>query len=242
MQRIDVFDTPELLTAAAGELFFELGHQAINERGRFNALLSGGSTPRAVYQWLARHGEMLDWQHVRLFFGDERCVPPDHVDSNYRMAHEAMLDTLEHAGVKTFRIPGEMAPDVAAANYEATLRAEFTELPRFDLVFLGLGADAHTASLFPHTKAIGENDRWFVANYAASQGQWRITATPPVINNARVIAFLVTGAGKADAVESVINGPRDAHVYPAQIVQPWNGDVRWMLDVDAARRVSGKHS
>ncbi len=235
--QIDVFETAEMLAAAAGELFFELAHKAIAERGRFDALLSGGSTPRAVYQWLAEHGDMLDWQRVRLFFGDERPVPPDHADSNYRMAKEAMLDKLDNYGVTAYRIEAEWPPDEAAARYEATLKAMFPgDFPRFDLVYLGLGADAHTASLFPNTRAIHEEERWFVANEVTPE-EWRITATPPVLNSARQIAFLVTGASKAEAVQQVIEGERLINIYPAQIVAPYHGSVRWMLDTAAASRL-----
>jgi 6-phosphogluconolactonase len=236
--QIDVFETAEMLAAAAGELFFELAHKAIHERGRFDALLSGGSTPRAVYQWLAEHGDLLDWHRVRLFFGDERPVPPDHADSNYRMAKEAMLDALDNYGVTAYRIEAEWPPDDAAARYEATLRTIFPgDFPRFDLVYLGLGTDAHTASLFPNTKAIHEEERWFVAN-EVQPDEWRITATPPVINNARLIAFLVTGESKAEPVQQVIEGERLINIYPAQIVAPYHGSVRWMLDRDAAAKLS----
>jgi 6-phosphogluconolactonase len=235
--QIDVFETAEMLAAAAGELFFELAHKAIGERGRFDALLSGGSTPRAVYQWLAEHGDMLDWQRVRLFFGDERPVPPDHADSNYRMAKEAMLDALDHYGVRAYRIEAEWPPHEAAARYEATLKTMFSgDFPRFDLAYLGLGTDAHTASLFPNTRAIHEEERWFVAN-EVQPDEWRITATPPVINNARQIAFLVTGASKAEPVQQVIEGERLINIYPAQIVAPYHGHVRWMLDQAAASRL-----
>ena len=232
--QIDVFETAEMLAAAAGELFFELAHKSIDERGWFDALLSGGSTPRAVYQWLAEHGDLLDWHRVRLFFGDERPVPPDHADSNYRMAKEAMLDALDNYGVTTYRIEAEWPPQEAAARYEESLKAIFPgDFPRFDLVYLGLGADAHTASLFPNTKAIHEQERWFVAN-EVQPDEWRIMATPPVINNARQIAFLVTGASKAGPVRQVIEGERLVNIYPAQIVAPYHGDVRWMLDGAAA--------
>lgn len=235
--QIDVFETGEMLAAAAGELFFELAHKAIHERGWFDALLSGGSTPRAVYQWLAEHGDMLDWHRVRLFFGDERPVPPDHADSNYRMAKEAMLDALDHYGVTTYRIEAEWPPHEAAARYGATLKTMFPgDFPRFDLAYLGLGADAHTASLFPNTRAIYEEERWFVAN-EVQPDEWRITATPPVINNARQIAFLVTGASKAEAVRQVLEAERLINIYPAQIVAPYHGHVRWMLDQAAASRL-----
>lgn len=240
--QIDVFETAEMLAAAAGELFFELAHKAIDERGWFNALLSGGSTPRAVYQWLAEHGDMLDWHLVRLFFGDERPVPPHHADSNYRMAKEAMLDALDNYGVTAYRIEAEWPPHDAAARYEATLKTMFPgDFPRFDLVYLGLGNDAHTASLFPNTKAIHEQERWFMANEVKPDA-WRITATPPVLNNARQIAFLVTGESKAEAVQQVIKGNRMINIYPAQIVAPYHGKVRWMLDAAAASRLQRSQS
>lgn len=239
MLQVDIFDTLEMLAASAGELFVEMAHNAIRDGGVFNALLSGGSTPRAAYQWLAEHGDLLDWRRVRLFFGDERCVPPEHIDSNYRMVRESMLDALDGLGVTTYRIAGELPPVEAAARYEAILRTLFEGTPRFDLVLLGLGADAHTASLFPGTRAIHEEESWVVADFVESFDAWRITVTPGLINNARMIAFLVSGESKAEAVNNVLNGERLINIYPAQIVQPAWGDVRWMLDRDAARLLPG---
>ncbi len=238
MLQVDVFDTPEVLAASAGELFIELAHRTIKDGKNFNALLSGGNTPRAVYQWLAEHGDLLDWRRVRLFFGDERCVPPEHSDSNYRMVRESMLDALDGLGETTYRIAGELPPEEAARRYEAILRSLFEGTPQFDLVLLGLGADAHTASLFPGTRAIHEEEAWVVANLIESLDAWRITVTPPLLNNARMIAFLVSGEGKAEAVKRVLKGERLINLYPAQIVQPTWGDVRWMLDRGAARLLS----
>lgn len=237
MPQIDVYDTPELLAASAGELFVELAHQAIQDSGTFNALLSGGTTPRAVYRWLAEHGEMLDWHRVRLFFGDERCVPPEHPDSNYRMVRESMLDALDGLGVTTYRIPAEYPPAEAASRYETLLRSLFDGTPVFDLVLLGLGADAHTASLFPGTQAIHEEQAWVVAHYIESVAAWRITVTPPLLNNAKTVAFIVSGEGKAAAVEAVLRGGHAVDVYPAQVIQPLNGSLRWLLDIDAAKLI-----
>ena len=237
MPQIDVYDSPDLLAASAGELFFELAHRAIRETGTFSALLSGGTTPRAVYRWLAEHGDMLDWHRVRLFFGDERCVPPGHPDSNYRMVRESMLDVLDNLGVTTYRIPAEYPPEEASSRYETLLRSLFDGTPVFDLVLLGLGADAHTASLFPGTTAIHEEQAWVLAHYIESVAAWRITVTPPLLNNARVVAFIVSGESKSAAVDAVLHGGRAVDIYPAQIIQPVRGDLRWLLDKDAAKLI-----
>jgi 6-phosphogluconolactonase len=235
---LDIYDTPEQLAVAAGEAFVQAATQAIAARGRFEAMLSGGTTPRAVYRWLAAHRELVDWSRVSLSFGDERSVPPDHADSNYRMAREALLDALDGTGVDVLRIAGELPPHEAAAQYEANVRSRFPSgPPRFDLVFLGLGDDAHTASLFPGTAVIYERDAWFVAHDVEGKG-WRITATPPLINAARQVVFLVSGKGKARAVWNVLRGGRDLDRYPAQVIEPASGNLRWLLDSDAARFVA----
>lgn len=239
MPTIEVYENPDTLAVAAGELFITLGREAIATRGAYDVLLSGGSTPRAIYTWIGQQKDALDWSKVRLFFGDERCVSPDHADSNYRMTRETMLDALADSGLTVYRIEAERDPAEAAAAYDATLRDIFGTSPAFDLVYLGIGADSHTASLFPHTPALQEKSAWFVANYAPAQQAWRITGTAPLLNTGHVTAFVISGKGKAEAVNSILNGPRDTDTYPAQLIQPTSDDVRWLLDREAASVVKG---
>ncbi|MCU0464163.1 MAG: 6-phosphogluconolactonase [Anaerolineae bacterium] len=226
-------DVPSV-AAAAGELFIAQAKAAIAERGIFHGVLSGGSTPRAVHAWLAERAEDVDWAHVHLWFGDERTVPADHAGSNVGMAYETLIDRLPGARPHVHPMRGDLPPSEAADHYEAELRAVFgDEMPRFDLVFLGLGDDAHTASLFPHTQALSEASRWAVANFVPKLDTWRITLTVPVINRARTVAFLVTGAGKAQALHSVLHGEHDPDRYPAQLIRP-DGGMVWLVDVAAA--------
>ena len=197
-------------------------------------VLAGGSTPKAAYEILARdYAEAIDWGRVHAFFGDERTVPPDHEDSNYRMAREALLDHVPVGGVH--RIRGELPPDEAAASYEGELRAFFEgeDPPRFDLILLGLGEDGHTASLFPETSALEVTDRLVVANPVLKLDTTRITLTAPVLNAAHDVSFLVAGGGKAEALKEVIEGDADPRAYPAKLVGP-PGGLTWMVDRAAA--------
>lgn len=235
---IQRYPTSLALAAAAGELFVELAHEAIAERGVFHAALSGGSTPRAIHAWLAEHAYELDWSQVHLWFGDERCVPADHPDSNYKMARETLLDALDIPIDNIHPMRGEFNPPQAADIYESDLRSTFPEeLPRFDFIFLGLGDDGHTASLFPHTKALHETERWVTANHVIKLGVWRLTLTAPVINHARVITFLVVGANKADALHAILHGDYQPDDYPAQMIHPTAGRLVWLVDEAAAARL-----
>src|SRR5690606_983517 len=171
------------------------------------------------------------------FWGDERTVPPDHPDSNYRMAKEALLDFVALPASNVHRISGELEPARAAAEYEQTLRSFFAKRAgktRFDLILLGMGDDGHTASLFPDTEALNETERLVVANHVPKLDTWRITLTAPIINDAAHVAFLVAGAGKAAVLKRVLQGPRQPHKLPSQLIQPVDGELVWLLDKAAA--------
>ncbi|CAA9432117.1 MAG: 6-phosphogluconolactonase, eukaryotic type, partial [uncultured Rubrobacteraceae bacterium] len=203
--------------------------EAIAERGRFAVALAGGSTPKATYEVLARdHAGGVDWPNVHVFFGDERTVPPDHGDSNYRMAREALLDHVPVGFVHRMR--GELPPDEAAASYEGELNEFFGgEPPALDLVMLGIGEDGHTASLFPQTPALEATDRLVVANPVPKLKTTRLTLTAPVLNVARQVVFLVAGEGKAEALAEILEGDADPRAYPAKLVRPPGGPT-WMVD------------
>jgi 6-phosphogluconolactonase len=222
--------------------------EAIAAHGRFAVALSGGSTPRATYALLATEefASRVDWSHVHIFWGDERCVPPDHSDSNYRMACEALLDHVPLSARNVHRIRGEMNPEEAAADYERVLRSFFARqsrgkgigderpVPRFDLVLLGMGEDGHTASLFPGTAVLQEGTRWVVAHCVEKLGAWRVTLTLVAINAAARVVFVVSGASKAERLQQVLAGPYPSDVLPAQLVRPGSGHLLWMVDEAAA--------
>ncbi len=221
---------------ALAEYFVATAQRAIAERGRFTVALSGGNTPRAAYQLLATDPlrAILPWSDVFIYFGDERCVPPDDERSNYRMAREAFLDAVPIPRANIARMQGEVDPGVAANEYASILRAGLGGAPRLDLVMLGLGEDGHTASLFPGIAQDVEVDSLVEAAYAQSQAMWRITITPKLINAARRVVFAIEGSAKARALAAVYEGPRDPMTYPAQLVQPSSGELTWLVDEAAA--------
>lgn len=235
---VRVFETvPELMRAAAGEVVRGAA-KAVQERGLFTWALSGGSTPRDLYRLLTTppYNDQLPWSAMHVFWGDERHVPPDDADSNFRMAREAMLDAVPLPAANIHRIHAE-EPDagVAAKAYETELRGFFHlapgEWPRFDLILLGLGKDAHTASLFPGGEAVHESERMVVAPWVEAQNTFRITLTAPVLNHARLTVFLAAGDDKAEPLRAVLEGARDPERYPAQIVE---GNRLWLVDRAAA--------
>jgi 6-phosphogluconolactonase len=231
---VEVYENPEGLAGAAAGEFAARAAEVIEERGRFTVVLAGGSTPKATYDILARdYAGRIDWSKVHVFFGDERSVPPDDDDSNYKMAREALLDHVPIGSVH--RMQGELPPDDAAAAYEEELRGFFgpDELPKFDLILLGIGGDGHTASLFPETSALEVHDRLVVANPVLKLETTRITLTVPVLNAAHAVYFLVAGEGKADALAHILGGDADPRAYPASLIQPQEGPT-WMLDQQAA--------
>lgn len=226
------------LADAAARRFVAAAGDAIAARGQFIVALSGGSTPRDTYLRLATEALVSNvmWSRVQVLWGDERCVPPDHVESNYRMARETLLDRVPVPPANVHRIHGEGDPATAARDYEATLRA-LLQTPagaRIDLVLLGLGEDGHTASLFPGSAAVREQTRWVMATRAAPTSMWRITLTPAIINSAAEVLFLVSGAAKAGILRRVLEGPRGSQELPAQAIAPSSGRVRWCVDAAAA--------
>lgn len=243
---VRTFPDVEAVSEAAAREFVDRAREAVAARGRFTAALSGGSTPRRLYQLLAGPplGDQVDWGRVEVFWGDERCVPPDDKDSNYRMAREALLDRVPIPPDHVHRMEAERPDrDAAARDYEATLARAFGvapggEPPAFDLVLLGLGPDGHTASLFPHTTALDETQRWVVANHVPKLGADRLTLTVRVLNRAREVLFLVAGADKAEPLAGVLEGPPDPRRLPAQLVRPANGRLVWFVDRQAAARLT----
>ena len=229
-----VFENPRELARAAAQMFAEESAKNIREKGSFAVALAGGSTPKALYELLAtEYRDALEWEEVHAFFGDERTVPPDHEDSNYRMAYEVLLSRVPVGSVH--RMCGELDPREAATLYEQELRTFFNGTPRFDLVLLGIGEDGHTASLFPGTPALDVTDRFVVENPVEKLGTVRLTLTAPAINAARRIVFLVAGEGKAGALEKILESDTNPHEYPAKLVRPKGGAATWMVDRAAAR-------
>jgi len=238
---VQVFDDPEQVAREAAGLFVRLSIEAISTRGSFSVALSGGSTPRRIYELLASddYRTQVSWPSVHVFFGDERTVPPDHADSNYRMANETMLSLVPVPAKNVHRMNGVGDAAASASEYESELRAFFGDLawPRLDLVMLGMGDDGHTASLFPGSAALEEQQAWVVANWVEKFQTWRITLTAPAINAARRVLFLVTGAGKADRLREVLKGERDPARLPSQLIQPRDGTLEWLVDRAAAAKL-----
>lgn len=220
------------------DYFLDIGQTALTDRGKFHVALSGGNTPRAAFELLGKEprAEEISWSDVFIYWGDERCVPPDDEQSNYLMAKKAFLDEVAIPEENVHRMRGEIDPKEAAAEYAALLRT-LGDPPRFDLVLLGMGPDGHTASLFPGTPPETDNDALVRAVYAQSQQMWRVTVTPKVINNARNVIFALEGEEKAEIFESVYAGPRDSTTWPSQIVHPASGRLIWLADEAAAKRV-----
>ena len=242
---IRVQDDEHSLAEDVADLFLWLAEQAMqSETGLFRVALSGGSTPRLLYARLADSSlGTLQWERVRFYFGDERCVPPNHPDSNFRLAEEALFRPRSIRPEHVFRMAGEAeSAEQAALAYERLLREQFQapapRWPSFDLMLLGLGADGHTASLFPHTPSLREQHRAVVASEAPSGIRQRLTVTVPVINHAQTILFMVSGAAKAGAVRSVLEDrAADPTHYPAKLIRPVRGRLLWFLDRHAASQL-----
>lgn len=245
-------DAAELALKSA-QLFARLADQYVLGDGRFSVVLSGGSTPRAMLQVLAQEPfvSTVPWASIFFFWGDERCVAPDHADSNFHMADEALLAHVPVPRENIFRIPAEQPdPHKAAQEYSETLRQFFVagyvapksaplkSFPRFDLVWLGVGLDGHTASLFPETTALKANKDIAVENYVEKLNAHRVTLTAATLNNARNIAFLVAGADKAATLKQVIEDtPQQPQHFPSQLIKPANGTLLWMVDEAAASQL-----
>ena len=245
---IRVYGNSQELALEAAKDFARLADQYVVGLGRFTAVLSGGSTPRAMFSLLTEQpfSKSVPWESIYFFWGDERAVPPTHSGSNYRMANEALLSRVPVPPENIFRIPAELDDrERAAREYSETIRqffsggsapgtAPLSAWPRFDLVLLGMGSDAHTASLFPRTAALKISDQIAAANYVQKLNTHRITLTATTINNARNVTFLVAGEDKGQALKSVIEGPADPDLYPGQLIQPRSGRLTYLVDEEAA--------
>ena len=245
---ITIYPDSEHWVAGVADFIVGLAAETIAERGRFTLALSGGNTPRSVYARLATpdYLDRIDWSRVLVFFGDERCVPPEDPRSNYHMARSALFDHVPLPAANIHRIRGEDEPDQAAAAYAAELQDTFggdavaggPPPDGFDLILLGLGSNGHTASLFPGLAVVTESVHWVMAQYVEVVSTWRVTLTPVVINAAHHVAFLVAGAEKAEIMQKVLEGPHQPVVLPAQIIRPARGELRWLVDAAAAANLS----
>lgn len=237
-----VFQTPEEVALNAAGRFVTFAAGSVTETGRFSVALAGGSTPRRLYELLATpaFSRRIAWSKVHIFFGDERPVPHDHPDSNFRLAYDALLSQVPIPAENVHRIEGAGDAEGNAQDYERELKEFFqgTQRPGFDLVLLGKGKDGHTASLFPQSTALSEKDRWVVANWVDSLGTYRLTLTAPSINAAAHVDFLVTGEDKAPTLARVLDGPVDPDELPAQLIKPEAGELTWLVDVYAASKLN----
>jgi 6-phosphogluconolactonase len=235
---IRVLENVKEVARAAANCFVDIAQSSISALGRFSVVLAGGSTPRRTYELLAseEYRKRITWPKVHIFFGDERCVPPTDATSNYRMADEAMISLLPIPPQNIHRMAGEGDAVANASLYQSDLQTFFDEArwPRFDLVLLGMGDDGHTASLFPGTRALSEQEAWVLANWVEKLNAYRITLTAPAINHAANVVFLVTGVGKANSLLQVLRGARDPQKLPAQLIHPMDGSLLWLVDEAAA--------
>ena len=243
---IAVVSNPEELSLRAVEEFIRLSEESIREKGRFTVALSGGSTPKELYRLLAdnRCSNRITWKRVNLFWSDERCVPPDHSKSNYRMVRELLIDRTPIPKENIYRMPAELDDHAGAAReYTQALQTFFHlkagEFPRFDLILLGIGDDGHTASLFPHTLALDDTAGLVSANYVEKLGEYRLTLTVPLINRAACVIFLISGESKAAVLRDVVEGVRHPHRLPSQFIRPENGRLLYLTDRMAASKLTG---
>lgn len=233
---IEVQPTPEQVAQAAAEKVVERCRLALEEKETFTLCLAGGSTPKAMYQLLAGddYRKRIEWARVEIFFGDERTVPPDHADSNYKMAREALLDHVPIPGDNVYRMKGELDPEQAATEYGQMLKEKFGDNAGLDLLLIGMGDDAHTLSLFPGTTALSEEKHRCVANHVPKLDTWRITLTAPFANRSEQVLALITGEKKAKPLQTALEGDRDPQTYPIQLIQPDEGRFTLLLDAAAA--------
>lgn len=238
-----IFSGPEEVARAAAQHFVERQKRAIARSNGFAVALSGGSTPRLLYQLLANPHEpfrdQIEWKKCFFFFTDERNVPPDHPDSNFRMAYETLFAHVPKTQV--CRMAGEKPAAEAAEEYQHVLEEMYEDFPDLDLILLGLGEDGHTASLFPGSPALKETKRMVLAPWVEKLNAYRITLTLPVLNAGRTVLFLVTGTSKAEILREIVNGEKKTE-HPAQAVCPTNGEVSWFVDEAAARLCSTNNS
>jgi 6-phosphogluconolactonase len=227
----------EAVADAAAEQILHLVATANQEKRAFHFVLSGGKTPKQLYKILSKSN--LSWDTVHFYWGDERSVGPDHSDSNYKMAYDALLSKINLPSAHIHRLQGEIAPELAACNYEKTIRSAFgltpdDPAPSFDLVLLGMGTDGHTASLFPETEALKEKTKWVAANFVPKLAGARLTLTPVILNQTKNIFFLVAGSDKAKILKDVLEGPYHPDLLPAQLIRKETGGVTWFVDEAAS--------
>ncbi|MDP2157651.1 MAG: 6-phosphogluconolactonase [Nitrospirota bacterium] len=233
-----IVENPEEFAVEGAKLFRDAAEQAIAEQGRFSVALSGGSTPRMLFRHLgASYRKKIDWNRVHLFWSDERCVPRDHEQSNFKLAYDELISSIWIPLENVHRIKGELRPEEAAGYFEADMKKHFGEdRPVFDLIMLGVGPDGHTASLFPGSEALGEKQRLALPVFSSTALHWRVTLTLPVLNSAKQVLFLISGPSKAGIVSALL-GKKEGNGYPAAMVKPSAGNITWLLDRDAASKL-----
>jgi len=234
--KVNIFESPEETLEKLAEYFITVAQQSIAGKEKFSVALSGGSSPKKLYEILAvNYKNAIDWNKVCFFFGDERYVPKTDPDSNFLMAKKALFDPLGISETQIFAVDTSFEPEVAAQKYADVLNGFFQgQEVNLDLVLLGLGDNSHTASLFPHTNVLYDKVPSVKEVFLKDQNVYRITLNAPLINQARHIAFLVYGEGKAGAVQHILENDKDINDYPAQLINPVNGDLQWFLDNAAA--------
>ncbi|MGE5612579.1 MAG: 6-phosphogluconolactonase [Bacillota bacterium] len=233
--KIRVFPTPETVARAVVDHIVESAATAIGEQGNFSIGLSGGKTPKPIYELLTDEPYLgrIEWPKVEIFFCDERCVPPEHADSNFRLIRETLLDYVDIPPANIHRMRGEIDPEAAAAEYGRMLKEKFGE-GGLDLALLGMGEDGHTASLFPGSSALEEAEHRCVATFVEKLNAWRLTLTVPFLNRSREVLIPVTGVNKAARVQEVLEGLDDAEPLPVQLINPDSDQLLWFLDAGAA--------
>lgn len=245
---IQIVENSDAVSRSAAEMMVSLALETLKTKESFAVALSGGSTPKNMFSILASDETLrnrMPWDRIHFFWGDERHVPPDHTDSNYRMTNETMLSRVPVPHENIHRIRAE-SPDAgkAAEEYEQEIRGFFKlargQLPRFDCVFLGIGPDGHTASLFPGTKALREQEQLVVSNWVDKFQSYRITMTVPVLNNSDIVIFLASGKEKAERLRTVLEGEKQTDLLPAQLIEPTHGKLLWLVDQEAASQLSQK--
>ena len=238
--KLNVFDTTDAVLGGLAEYFASSAQKAIQTHGKFSVALSGGSSPKKLYELLATsYADKIEWKNIYFFFGDERYVPETDPNSNYLMVKKALFDPLKISDTQIFPVDTSVDPKSAAEKYGEVVRSFFkAEEVRFDLVLLGLGDNSHTASLFPYTPVLNDTTPAVKEVFLEDQKVYRITLNAPMINNAYRIAFLVYGEGKAEAVHHVLEDKQDINNFPAQLIKPANADVQWFLDKAAAAKLA----
>ncbi len=240
--KTNVFKTTDEIIVALANYFVDCANKAINKHDKFSVALSGGSSPKRLYELLASADfkSKIDWKKVYFFFGDERYVAYDNAESNYLMVKTALFDHLDIDDSQIYKVDTSLDPATAAQDYGRCICQFFSDEPSFDLVLLGLGDDAHTASIFPHTSLVWIDEENVKEVYLEDKQVYRISFTAPLINASKNVAFLAFGANKADAIKAVFEGEKNVDLYPAQLINPENGDLQWFVDEAAVSKIDKK--